>query len=90
MPTLFLLHSVHGCANRLRLRVNVALRDIHVAVTGEVCQRPRVHVWCPAREASMPEGVKFERHKLSVLLLGFFREYSRSLSDGLEVLFLEC
>jgi len=41
------LRSIQRRANGLLLRVNVALRDVHVAVTGEVRQRPRVHVRCP-------------------------------------------
>jgi hypothetical protein len=47
------------------LRVHVALRDGHIAVTGQVGQGPRVHERRPAREASVAEGVEREVRHLS-------------------------
>ena len=64
MPTLCHFRPIHRVSDRLRLRVNVTLRDIHVAMPRQVRQRPRVHVWRPPREASMAERVQIEVFKL--------------------------
>src|ERR1051326_5569148 len=51
MPTVCHLRPIHRRANRLLLRVNVALGNVHVAMPCEVCQGPWVHVRCPPSEA---------------------------------------
>jgi len=40
MPTARQSCPIHRGTNRLFLRVDIALRDVHVAVPGEVCPRP--------------------------------------------------
>jgi hypothetical protein len=43
MPTLFLKCAIHLRSDGLLLRVNVPLRDVHVAMTREIGESPRVH-----------------------------------------------
>src|SRR5579862_2459896 len=88
MPTIFLFHSVHSRTNCLLLWVNVTLRDIHVAVTCKVCQRPRVHVRCPTGKASMPESVQLESPELDVIPFSLLLKDGRRLLDCLSVLLL--
>src|SRR5580704_18696416 len=61
MPTLGLLCSIHGRANRLFLRMKIAFGDVHIAVSSEIGERPGVHLRRPAGQASMPKRVEFER-----------------------------
>ena len=60
MPTVRHLRPIHRRANRLLMRVNVAFCDVHVAMSGEVGERPRVHVRSPSRSAAMTERIQFE------------------------------
>jgi hypothetical protein len=60
VPTLYRARLFHRVKNRVLLRVNVALRDVHVAVSSQVGKRPRIHVRCPPGEAGMPERVQLE------------------------------
>ena len=60
MPTQYHSRLLHRGARAVFLRVNVPLRDAHVAVPSEVRERPRVHEGCPARQASVSEGVDRE------------------------------
>ena len=89
MRALFLLRSVHRRANRLFLRVHVSLRDVHVAVSCEIGQGPRVHVRRPPRQASMAERIEFKRCELNILLSRFFPENTGGFGEGLQVLFLQ-
>src|SRR5690349_8663189 len=60
MPTLDASRPIHRRADGLFLRMHVALRDVHVAMAGEIGQRPRVHVRRPAGEAGVPYRVELE------------------------------
>ncbi len=77
MPTLFLVGSIHCGPYGLFLRMNIALRDVHVAMAGQVSECPRIHVRRPSREAGVPKRVELERRKLRVLLVSFFSQNPR-------------
>ena len=53
MPTFDSSRTVHRGVDRLFLRMNVALRDVHVAMPGEVGERPWVRVGSPGSQAGM-------------------------------------
>jgi hypothetical protein len=88
MPTVSHSCPVHRRANGLFLRVDVALRDVHVAVPTKLCQRPGVHVRCPARQACVPQRVQLESVKFYVFPLSQLAEEGRSLLNSLGVLLL--
>jgi len=90
MPTIRHLRSVHSRADGLLLRMDVPLRDIHVAVPGKVCQRPGIHVGCPSGQARVPQGVKLETLERCIFLPGLLAKYRRCLLDRLTVLLLDC
>jgi hypothetical protein len=89
MPTLFQLRFIHRRADRLFLWMDVALRGVHIPMPGKVGERVRVHVWCPARQAGMPEGVQLKGHKFGVISLRFFPKNPCRLGNGLQMLFLQ-
>jgi hypothetical protein len=72
MPTVCHLRPIHGSSNSLLLRMNVALRDVHIAVPSEIRKRPRVHVWRPARQEGVSQKLRRERgaHERQKIALG--------------------
>ena len=88
MPTLFLPSSFHGRADRLFLRVNVPLGDVHIAVASEIRQRPRVHVWRPSGQTGVPQRVKLEAPELHIFAPGLLAKNDGCLLDRLGVLLL--
>jgi len=59
-------------ALRFLLGVDVPFSNAHVAMSGEICQRPGVHVQCPPGWASVPERVKRKPLNVVAGLAGFF------------------
>jgi hypothetical protein len=60
VPTLCVSGPFHCGPRVVLLRVDVAPRDRHIAVPGQVRERPRVHVGRPPRQARMAKGVQRE------------------------------
>jgi hypothetical protein len=73
MATPRFVRSLHRGPHRVGLRVYVSLRGGKIAVPGQICQRVRVHVGGPTRQAGVPERVEVkrfelgERHRLAML-----------------------
>src|SRR5262249_49755639 len=53
--------SLHRGSDCRIFRVNIALRNRNVTAAGEICQRERVHLRRPSRQASVAPTVKLER-----------------------------
>jgi len=72
VPTPYLSGLLHRVKDRLLLRVNVPLRDVHVAMAGQqVGECPGIHVRRPSRKAGMPERVQFKPGERSHGVAGF-------------------
>ena len=50
--------TLHRFSDRLLLWMYIALGDAHVPVSGQVGQRPRVHMGCPACQTGVSQRVK--------------------------------
>ena len=88
VPTLYRTRLFHRIQDRLPLRVNVALRYVHGAVSGQIRQGPRVHVRRPPGEARVTKRFQFEADERTLRALGFLPEYSgvlRALPDRFAV-----
>lgn len=78
-------------AGSFALRMNIALRDIHVLVPGEVCQCPRVHMWrhvAPNGSDRCVEGRKSSKGSNLRSLKALFRRNFGSFNNRPAVLFL--
>ena len=89
VPTLCIASFLHGVKDRLLLRVYVPLRDVHVAVSREVGERPRVHVRGPAREAGVSKRIQLEACESLLRVAAFFPQDASRHANGLGVLLLQ-